>query len=168
MSASIQSIQNIRPIPVKKYTPNDDPKTTYKHITRIPNGKYQITKRMNGKQPSFGDYKTRADAVHERDILVELNWDVDLWVELETTNPGFTDEDLPPFPENRGNRDKRFNFGFNGTAYINKTTRPWKRVWQCIICYNNKKSSLGVYCDPLSADLVYSIVKKEVIQSDKH
>lgn len=52
--------------------------------------------------------------------------------------------------------------GYNGTSYCNKKVSPWRRVWDARIRYNNHTKSLGSFNDPLSAELVYNLVKNEI------
>lgn len=64
----------------------------------------------------------------------------------------------------RDNRDnqKRGKFGFRGGRFLNNSKNPWNRRWQSTISYNNRKQSLGFFEDPLSAQIVYNLVKKEL------
>lgn len=40
-------------------------------------GKYNIIKRLNGKNEFFGRYRKLEDAQHERDFLEAIDWDYD-------------------------------------------------------------------------------------------
>ena len=52
-----------------------------KYIKRMPNGKYSIQKYINGEYSHFGTFDTLEEAIRERDICVECDWDYDLIVE---------------------------------------------------------------------------------------
>lgn len=56
----------------------------------------------------------------------------------------------------------RSKHGFKGTRYSNQKYPPWKRVWQSIIMYNKKVKSLGYFEDPLSAEIVHTLVWTEI------
>lgn len=45
----------------------------------------------------FGSYKNVEDALYERDRLIQVDWDVDLWVGLAETNNAYYQITLPPF-----------------------------------------------------------------------
>lgn len=52
---------------------------------------------------------------------------------------------------------------FNFTAvYSLKNRKPWLRVWASKISYNSHRTSLGMFNDPLSADIVYNLVYNEI------
>lgn len=53
-------------------------------------------------------------------------------------------------------------FGFSGTRYGKKQNNPWTRVWQSYISYHGHRTYLGMYNDPYSASLVYTLVKEEL------
>jgi hypothetical protein len=52
--------------------------------------------------------------------------------------------------------------GFIGIYYRVKHIKPWKRVWNSVIHLNNYCTSLGVFEDPFSAELVYKLVWTEI------
>lgn len=52
-------------------------------------------------------------------------------------------------------------FGFTGTCF-NKFNNPEKKCWGSYIRYNYKKKFLGLFHDPLSGEIVYSLVAEEV------
>lgn len=156
-----------------RYTPNDNPKHVYRHISL--NGKhYRIQKCLNGKREHYGTYKNIVDAVHERDQLESVNWDYDLLVELPTTQASFTINDLPPFESKRDKRPvkvpnshkKGKYFGFQALLmkpYVNEDN-PLTKVWHNKIMYNNHINHLGYYLDPLSPQIIYNIVKTELLK----
>lgn len=45
----------------------------------------------------YGSYQNIEDALYERDRLVQIDWDVDLWVGLAETNNPYYQITLPPF-----------------------------------------------------------------------
>lgn len=45
----------------------------------------------------YGSYSRLEDALYERDRLIQVGWDVDLWVNLAETINGYIHIDLPPF-----------------------------------------------------------------------
>lgn len=51
--------------------------------------------RKNGER--YGQFKTLAQALYERDRLIAVNWDVEDWLELPDTINGYIHIDLPPF-----------------------------------------------------------------------
>jgi group I intron endonuclease len=53
-------------------------------------------------------------------------------------------------------------FGFTGVTYKNKHLEPHCRVWNSKIGYNKNRKSLGMYNDPVSAELVYMLVWNEI------
>jgi hypothetical protein len=59
------------------------------------------------------------------------------------------------------NRKESGLFGFKGVRY-HKRNIPWNKVWQSVIQFNNRKHSLGYFNDPLSGEIVYKIVQKEI------
>ncbi|MDZ4170602.1 MAG: GIY-YIG nuclease family protein [Methanobacteriaceae archaeon] len=52
-------------------------------------------------------------------------------------------------------------FGFIG-AYLQKDRNFEKKCWQSIIRANGKRKSLGVFHDPVSANIVYKLVQNEI------
>jgi len=116
---------------------------------------------IKGELISFGSFKTLVDAVHERDLLKSVNWDMDLAVEQEYAPPIFDEKDLPPFPEPRINkcRLKGGKFGFYGATHINRT----KNGWQSKISINGHTTYLGSFADPISAQIIYLETKKEIV-----
>lgn len=57
-----------------------------KYIRYNRNG-YQVFKRLNGKIETFGTFHNLEDAVNERDYLVNVDWNLDLLVEVcESSN----------------------------------------------------------------------------------
>lgn len=67
---------------------------------------------------------------------------------------------------------KRSWHGFQGTWYSSKNQNPWTKVWQSSIQYNYKQRHLGMFNDPLSAEIVYKIVFNEIyglaVKSEKY
>lgn len=66
-----------------------------------------------------------------------------------------------------GNNNVMFNkkrswHGFRGAHYNNKTQNPWTRVWRATLRHNCKSNSLGLYEDPLSAEIVHLLVKEAI------
>ena len=51
---------------------------------------------------------------------------------------------------------------YRGTSYLNRKHNPWCRVWNSRITYNKYQTSLGVFEDPFTSELVYDIVYKEI------
>lgn len=64
----------------------------YKYIIRRKNS-FEI-KKGNEK---FGTYSRLADALYERDRLIESNWDWDDYLQLEETDNFYEHMELPPF-----------------------------------------------------------------------
>lgn len=65
----------------------------------------------------------------------------------------------------RSRRDCRQNkglFGFTGVHYLVKKGNPWTKVWVSRIGWKKEKKILGYFNDPLSAEIVYKMVTKEV------
>lgn len=154
-----------------RYTPNDNPKIVYRHISL--NGKhYRIQKCVNGKKEHYGTYQNIVAAVHERDQLESVEWDYDLVCELPLTPPGFSISDLPPFPRVRDRRpahvptirQRSKYFGFRGIKLAKKLVKEDKlnKCWYVGIMYNNHYNHLFGVQDPLTADLIYNLVKEEV------
>jgi len=52
-------------------------------------------------------------------------------------------------------------FGFTSNS-LKKRENPERRCWSSSISYNNKITYLGYYEDPLSCQIVYKLVKKEI------
>ena len=53
----------------------DVPGTDYIHFIKT-TGHYQVSKKINGKQYSFGTYDTLDEALFARDYFQENNWDL--------------------------------------------------------------------------------------------
>lgn len=53
-------------------------------------------------------------------------------------------------------------FGFTGATYHHKKANPWTKVWCSLISYKKHRTPLGYFNDPLSANLVYNLVKEEL------
>lgn len=53
-------------------------------------------------------------------------------------------------------------FGFTGCTYKVKNQNPWTRVWNARIRYNKYRTSLGVFEDPLSCEIVRNLIKEEL------
>jgi group I intron endonuclease len=51
---------------------------------------------------------------------------------------------------------------YRGTSYNKKDRNPWLRVWCCAMRYNKSVFTLGYFNDPISSEIVYDIVFKEV------
>lgn len=143
-----------------KYTPNDDPIEVYKNIN-LNRKNFRVAKLINGTWEDFGTFENLVDAVHERDQLEKVEWDIDALVEIPLTKPDFSIDDLPAFPYKRkGNK----YFGFKGTQYCKGhfNENKFNRVWDARIKYNNHSTHLNYYHDPLTANLIYKLVKEEV------
>lgn len=66
----------------------------YHNIYKTRNGVYQIIK----NNTDYGTFDNLADALHERDLLEGVGWDLDLLCDLKTTHENkYRDMDLPPF-----------------------------------------------------------------------
>jgi Icc-related predicted phosphoesterase len=65
----------------------------------------------------------------------------------------------------RNGRDnqKQGLFGFRSARYIKRSKIPWEKTWQCRIVYNRNRKSLGFFNDPLSCEIVYNLVKEELL-----
>ena len=57
---------------------------------------------------------------------------------------------------------KKGLFGFVGASYTLKKQKPWTRVWVCQIGHNGNTNYLGVFHDPLSAQIVYNFAWNEI------
>ena len=64
----------------------------YKHIRRLKNGSYVIHK--NGEP--YGTYTDIKDALHDRDILVDCDWDVTEMNARDEIPNKYCDAELPP------------------------------------------------------------------------
>ena len=53
-----------------------------RHIVKR-NNNYMILKTINGKTTSYGTFQNIEDAMHERDICIDSDWDIDRIVEYE-------------------------------------------------------------------------------------
>lgn len=53
-------------------------------------------------------------------------------------------------------------FGFSGATYSYKHIKPWNKVWECAISYNNKRKFLGYFNDPLSCEIVHDLIHIEI------
>jgi group I intron endonuclease len=58
-------------------------------------------------------------------------------------------------------------FGFTGVTYKNKHIKPYYRVWNSKIGYNKNRKSLGMYNDPVSAEIIYMLVWNEIYNGGK-
>lgn len=66
----------------------------YHNIYKKKNGVYRIIK----NNQTYGEFDDLADALHERDLLEGVGWDLDLLCDLKTTHENkYKDMDLPPF-----------------------------------------------------------------------
>lgn len=65
----------------------------YKYIRRRENGKYQI--RKDGE--SWGDYANIEDALHDRDILIDSDWDMGEFCARGDVENKYYSMDLPDF-----------------------------------------------------------------------
>lgn len=52
-------------------------------------------------------------------------------------------------------------------ASFNKSKNPEKKCWQSQIMYNQHTKRLGLFEDPLSASIVYQIVRGEIIEHEE-
>lgn len=62
--------------------------TTVKNIIKLPNGKYQVRKMIDGKQYYFGVYNNYEDAVEEVKFLRKCNWNYDAIDSIDESNDG--------------------------------------------------------------------------------
>lgn len=53
-------------------------------------------------------------------------------------------------------------FGLSGVVYKAKNIKPWRKVWNVQITYYKKRKSLGMFEDPISAQIVYNFVWNEI------
>lgn len=61
-------------------------------------------------------------------------------------------------------RVKLNNYSAKSKGYaLLKNKNPEKRCWRASIEYNKKKTFLGLFEDPISANLVYELTKKEIV-----
>ena len=67
--------------------------TFYRYIQKIDDNTYCVTK----NNEKFGTYNRLEDALYERDRLIQVGWDWDLWMELPETINGYIHITLPPF-----------------------------------------------------------------------
>lgn len=51
---------------------------------------------------------------------------------------------------------------YRGTYYQKKKVNPWCKVWVTQIAYNGANNVLGYFNDPISGEMVYNIVFKEI------
>lgn len=63
--------------------------------------------------------------------------------------------------DNRNSHRGKSLFGFTG-ANFQKNKNPEKRCWKSKIKYCDRQQSLGLFEDPLTAEIVYELVKKEI------
>lgn len=82
---------------------------------------------------------------------------------------------LPPFSvkhrENLSKNHAKYWLGkqigkYRGTTYAIKKGNPWRRVWNAQIMYNQHRTSLGYYNDPISGEIVFKIVWDEIYHSE--
>ena len=59
-------------------------------------------------------------------------------------------------------KQKQGLFGFTGVSYHYKKGGPLCKTWHSRIQWNKRRKSLGCYEDPLSGEIVYNLVKKEL------
>lgn len=64
--------------------------------------------------------------------------------------------------KNRETKAGKGLFGFTGGCYKEKEYKPWNRVWMCYIKYFRHTTYLGYFNDPLSCEIVYTLVKNEI------
>lgn len=145
-----------------RYTPDMNTKLVYRHITKN-NGSYRIDKYLNSKTEYFGTFYNIVDAVHERDLLENVGWDLDVLIESPTNTPDFSINDLPPFPNKR--RGSKY-FGFKNAVLLkgNLNKDRLNKVWRSSIKYKGHSTSLGLSIEPLTPSILYAIVKKEVMK----
>jgi hypothetical protein len=66
-----------------------------------------------------------------------------------------------------GNSGRGKQYGkYRGTWYLHKVLNPWKKVWRTQIRYNGKMIPLGYFNDPISGEIVYDLVFKEIYGED--
>ncbi|MDO9160031.1 MAG: hypothetical protein Q8S32_12155 [Burkholderiaceae bacterium] len=156
MSSSINDVQCI--IQTPRYTTNSAPKIVYRNICKTRNGRYKIVKSLKGEIIDFGTFKTRHNAVYERDLLEKYDWDYELLVESGNIKTPFTDNDLPPWPVTR----KKHLWGVGGVYYVHKHTNPWTRVWQVRVKYKGHMNHFGYFNDPFSGSMVFELIRDEI------
>ena len=61
-----------------------------KYIKKTPAGNYRIQKWENGTSEHYGTYLTLFDAMQERDLLIEHNWDYDAVCNVDERICGIT------------------------------------------------------------------------------
>lgn len=88
-------------------------------------------------------------------------------VKLSNANKGNNNSSKRPEVRKKisKSRNKLGLFGFTGVYYSMKKYKPWLRVWMSHITYNGFGTSLGVYNDPLSGQIVYKFVWNEIHQT---
>ena len=64
--------------------------------------------------------------------------------------------------QSKNYRIKSCSSKFPGSSYKHKDRNPWRRVWRSAISYNGKNKNLGYFEDPISAMIVYELVREEI------
>lgn len=59
------------------------------------------------------------------------------------------------------NSNSKGMFGYKGSQ-IDKRVKPENKAWRAKIKYNGTQTTLGYFIDPLSAEIVYKIVREEI------
>lgn len=145
----------------------EDPVELYRHIWKVDNGnKYAVMKTIDGKIMGFGTFKTKAEALFEKYLLVALDWDLETLCAFPTSKPPFTDDDLPEFPTfpRTGLCASGRTFGFRGVTIATNLRENAEnvRAWNTQIRYNYNTKHLASCIDPLSGELIYKFVKEEL------
>ena len=103
------------------------------------NGKYRIMR--NGED--YGSYENLAEALYDRDRLINVGWDWDRFCEMEETINGYIHIQLPPFNHepsyitednecwvvrNRGKEQK-----YRGTFYTEEEAKEVDPRWEALV-----------------------------------
>lgn len=98
----------------------------YKYIYKSNDG-YKIEKDCE----YYGWFEDVRDALYERDRLISVNWDLELWVDIEETPNSYSNVVLPPFDSNIKHLKQYISFD-----NINN-------VWKIRKSINGKQKSFG-------------------------
>ena len=70
----------------------------------------------------------------------------------------------------RNSRERKLGnglFGFGGVS-VDKRANYEKKCWRSRIYYNKKQKFLGIFSDPLSAEIFYNFAREEIEKIEKH
>lgn len=136
-------------------------KSFYRYIFKV--GNSFIIRKNNEK---FGTYNRVEDALYERDRLMAVDWDWDLYMELPETNNNYIHIDLPPFDHDpsyitersecwvvRGKRPKQ---KYHGSYNTQEEAKEVALIYNAYVTYvprkylirkkvNGKMKSFGYY-----------------------